>query len=180
MVKFDTHVDLVIEGQELPSNWTAPVQLVRSSPKLEVTAEGKQVLAELGTAPVDVTSIAGLYRTGKSFLSNALCDRIGAGFTVGNTVQACTEGIWISYSRCAKTIELVLDIEGSGNTQNHTEHDTLLFTLAVLISSCFVYNSKGVIDEAAISKLSVVTAMAAHIDPEDLESPRFVWVLRDF
>ena len=41
------------------------------------------MLAELGTAPVAVTSIAGLYRTGKSFLSNALCDRIGAGFTVG-------------------------------------------------------------------------------------------------
>ena len=68
--------------------------------------------------------------------------------TWDSEVQACTEGIWISYSRCGKTIELVLDIEGSGNTQNHTEHDTLLFTLAVLISSCFVYNSKGVIDEA--------------------------------
>ena len=48
------------------------------------------MLAELGTAPVAVTSIAGLYRTGKSFLSNALCDRIGAGFTVGNTVPLWT------------------------------------------------------------------------------------------
>ena len=47
MVKFDTHVDLVVEGQELPSNWTTPVQLVRSSPKLEVPLDGKSICGRI-------------------------------------------------------------------------------------------------------------------------------------
>ena len=38
---------------------------------------------------VAIVSIAGLYRTGKSYLLNALMGK-SAGFTVGPTVKACT------------------------------------------------------------------------------------------
>ena len=42
--------------------------------------------------PVAVVAVAGLYRTGKSFLLNQLLKKSG-GFQVGPTVNACTRGI---------------------------------------------------------------------------------------
>jgi hypothetical protein len=47
-----------------------------------------------GSPQVAVVSIAGLYRTGKSYILNKIIGREG-GFTVGPTVKACTKGIWI-------------------------------------------------------------------------------------
>jgi hypothetical protein len=171
---------VVVRSRTSNRTWSAPVQLVKYGQKLEVVEEGRRALEALGQQQVAVTTVCGLYRTGKSFLINALCNRIGRGFQVGNTVRACTEGIWLSISKDESVAEVMLDVEGSGNTQNHAEHDIVLFSLAVLISSTFVYNSKGVIDEQAIGKLSMVTSLASHIDPDELDSPRFVWVLRDF
>ena len=43
---------------------------------------------------VAVVAIAGLYRTGKSYILNKIIGREG-GFSVGPTVKACTKGIWI-------------------------------------------------------------------------------------
>jgi len=64
----------------------------------------------------------------------------------------------------------------------------------VLLSSLFVYNQMGGIDEAALDRLSLVTEMTKHIrvrasdggdgaeDPTELASftPSFIWLLRDF
>ena len=138
---------VVVRSRTSNRTWSAPVQLVKYAQKLEVVEEGRRALEALGQQQVAVTTVCGLYRTGKSFLINALCNRIGRGFQVGNTVRACTEGIWLSISKDESVAEVMLDVEGSGNTQNHAEHDIVLFSLAVLISSTFVYNSKGVIDE---------------------------------
>lgn len=57
--------------------------------KFEVNPGAVAYLSSL-PAPVSVVAIAGLYRTGKSYLLNALMGR-GAGFTVGPTVKACTK-----------------------------------------------------------------------------------------
>jgi len=72
--------------------------------------------------------------------------------------------------------------------------------MAVLLSSLFVYNQMGGIDEAALDRLSLVTEMTKHIRVKSDEkgvngktkqttadqtelgkfSPSFVWLLRDF
>jgi len=41
----------------------------------------------------------------------------------------------------------LLDTEGSGSTERNTTHDAKIFALVVLLSSLFVYNSMGAIDE---------------------------------
>lgn len=41
-----------------------------------------------------IISIAGPYRTGKSFLANRILNQ-NRGFEIGSTVQACTKGIWL-------------------------------------------------------------------------------------
>jgi hypothetical protein len=43
-----------------------------------------------------------------------------------------------------------VDSEGIGSLEEDTLHDTKIFSLAVLCSSTFVYNSVGSIDENAV------------------------------
>ena len=84
------------------------------------------------------------------------------------------------------------------------QYSTQIFSLAVLLSSLFVYNQMGGIDETALDRLSLVTEMTKHIavkadsgaegEAVDLPTPRgrrqlseigafspsFIWLLRDF
>lgn len=86
-------------------------------------------------------------------------------------MNACTRGLWI-YSE-AQTIKLddsddlidifVMDSEGLGGVDKNQSYDMKIFTLTVLLSSYLVYNQVGVIDESAITNLSVVTSLAKNI-----------------
>ena len=84
-----------------------------------------------------------------------------------------------------------LDSEGCGSTDKHEEYDIKIFTLSVLISSYFIYNSIGCIDEESIQTLSLVSKLAANIqiNPNNQDNaqyslsyyiPKFLWILRDF
>jgi hypothetical protein len=154
--------------------------------------------------PLGVISAAGPYRTGKSFLLNRLlkCKR-GQGFGVGITTRACTKGLWI----CTKTIMatsekggqfpcIVMDTEGIGATTAGGTHDTRIFCLALLLSSFFIYNSDGTIDERALSNLGLVANLSEQVrisqTEEDQEEeakkselgqhyfPDFLWIVRNF
>lgn len=129
-----------------------------------------------------VVAVAGLYRTGKSFLLNLLVRhakgiQVGAtassasaddapGFAVGGTVNACTKGIWM----WGEPLELddgssllFLDTEGLGSVDREQTHDTRIFALALLLATNFIYNSRGVIDGNAIEDLSLVVNLSKHI-----------------
>jgi len=58
---------------------------------------------------------------------------------------------------------LVLDTEGLGALDEDSNHDVRIFSLAILISSFFIYNSVGSIDENALSNLSLVINLTKHI-----------------
>jgi Guanylate-binding protein, N-terminal domain len=90
-----------------------------------------------------------------------------SGFTVGPTVKACTKGIWI-WGKAVRAEGgdchvLFLDTEGLGSTIRGASYDSRVFSLAILLSSVFVYNSTGVIDGDAISRLSLVVNLTKHI-----------------
>ena len=122
------------------------------------------------------------------------------GFGVGSTVNACTKGLWCwgtplkGMSTEGETVNIiVIDTEGIGALDEDSTHDTKIFTLAILASSCFIYNSVGSIDENAIQNLSLVVNMTKHIqlnasgkeEEEDaselsLYFPSFYWIVRDF
>jgi hypothetical protein len=56
-----------------------------------------------------------------------------------------------------------------------------IFCLAVLLSTTFIYNSVGNIDENALQNLSLVLNLVANIDQENQSAkPSFIWVVRDF
>ncbi|KAH7441901.1 hypothetical protein KP509_03G061100 [Ceratopteris richardii] len=86
---------------------------------------------------------------------------------------------------------LLLDTEGIDAYDQTGTYSIQIFSLAVLLSSLFVYNQMGGIDEAALDQLSLVTELTKHIRLRASEhrstyaelgqhSPVFLWLLRDF
>lgn len=104
----------------------------------------------------------------------------------------------------------MVDSEGIGAFNEDQNHDTRIFLLALLLSSYFVYNSMGTIDEQALQNLSLIVNLSKSIqvsngrmgdnnsdaggggstsnsmmldgDPDELAKffPSFLWVVRDF
>lgn len=142
-----------------------------------------------------IIACAGRYRTGKSFLLNRLANTSSMkGFGVGDSVQACTKGLWI-YKRWYSTPDsdkdiLYMDTEGIDALDANDTHDVRIFTLALLLCSAFLYNSVGAIDETAMQTLSLMTRVTnnvkvhSHLEHDDTvlaeHMPAFYWMLRDF
>ena len=144
---------------------------------------------------IKVVSMAGLQRTGKSFLLNQLVMGKGGKFEVGSTVQTCTKGInmVIKRNENGEGAVVFLDTEGFGSTVRSQGFDIKLFSLALLFSSYFIYNSRGVIDSSAIEDLSLVVELTKHIHVKQRAKgenddgsmfanifPSFHWIVRDF
>lgn len=127
------------------------------------------MLSSLGNERVGVIAVAGKYRTGKSFLLNRILleQQDNNGFGVGPTINPCTKGLWV----WSKPIELtdsngkpfkclIVDSEGIGAFNEDQNHDTRIFLLALLLSSYFIFNSMGTIDENALQNLSLIVNLS--------------------
>ena len=169
--------------------------------KFIISEEAKKLLSQKSNDNLGIISLVGKYRTGKSFLLNRviLNRKESVGFNVGPTFKPCTKGIWIwsdpliiNNVHCSKPFPCYLiDTEGLGAYDEEINHDSKIFLIAVLISSLFVYNSFGAIDENAINNLSFVlnlskTIKIKSVSIEDNEEelaqyfPTLLWLLRDF
>ena len=58
--------------------------------EFEINEETRDFLKTLD-APIGVISVAGMYRTGKSYLLNRMLLNRSRGFDVGPTINACTK-----------------------------------------------------------------------------------------
>jgi len=57
----------------------------------------------------------------------------------------------------------LIDSEGIGAFDEDENHDSKIFLLALLLSSYFIYNSMGTIDENAINSLSLIVKSTLNI-----------------
>ncbi|KAM7317851.1 hypothetical protein ACRRTK_022588 [Alexandromys fortis] len=133
-----------------------PVCLIENvKGQLVANQEALQILSAI-EQPVVVVAIVGFYRTGKSYLMNKLAGK-NTGFSLGSTVQSHTKGIWmwcVPHPQKADTTLVLLDTEGLGDVEKgDNQSDCWIFALAVLLSSTFVYNSMGAINQQAMDQL---------------------------
>ncbi|KAK6932614.1 Guanylate-binding protein/Atlastin, C-terminal [Dillenia turbinata] len=175
-----------------------PIRLVYCDEKGKFRMDPEAVATlQLLRGPVGVVSVCGRARQGKSFVLNQLLGR-SSGFQVASTHRPCTKGLWLWSAPIKRTALdgteynlLLVDSEGIDAYDQTGTYSTQIFSLAVLLSSMFIYNQMGGIDEAALDRLSLVTQLTKHIrvrasggrtSPSELGqfSPIFVWLLRDF
>ncbi|KAM6217089.1 guanylate-binding protein 2 [Rhynchocyon petersi] len=176
---------------------SGPVCLIENiNVQLKVNQEALKILSVI-TQPVVVVAIVGLYRTGKSYLMNRLAGKKN-GFSLGSTVQSHTKGIWmwcVPHPLKPNHTLVLLDTEGLGDVEKgDNQNDSWIFALVILLSSTFIYNSVGIINQQALDQLHYVTELTERIraksspdnsevdDSADFMSffPSFVWTLRDF
>ena len=160
--------------------------------KLTINEEVVSLLAGV-QEPLVIVAIVGYYRTGKSYLLNRLM-RKRDGFALGSTVQSKTKGIWIwlgQHPEDSTKKLLLLDTEGLADPEKaDRNHDIWIFSLAILLSSTFVYNSMGTINNNALNDLHMTSKLTDHLkmkaggDEEGTEFdrvfPMFVWAVTDF
>lgn len=88
---------------------------------------------------------------------------------------------------------ILIDTEGLNSCERDQQVDIKIFTLALLLSSYFMYNCMNAIDENALESLSLVVNLSKHIHVNSKPStmtedqslfakyfPSFMWVIRDF
>lgn len=90
---------------------------------------------------------------------------------------------------------LVIDSEGLGDRMKVENTDPIIFSLCVMLSSNFIYNSKSNIDRDSLEGLSKIVNLSEHIQIKSEKSntkknltqnecqqyfPQFNWIIRDF
>ncbi|PKA50185.1 hypothetical protein AXF42_Ash020130 [Apostasia shenzhenica] len=186
-------------GSSLPTVGPArPLRLVYCDEKGKFVMDPEAVATlQLVKGPIGVVSVCGRARQGKSFILNQLLGR-SSGFQVASTHKPCTKGLWMWSAPLKRTALdgteynlLLLDSEGIDAYDQTGTYSIQIFSLAVLLSSMFIYNQMGGIDEASLDRLSLVTQVTKHIrvrasggraTTSELGqfTPVFIWLLRDF
>lgn len=171
-----------------------PLLSFDSSGKISVNEQAIRILSEV-PKPIAVLGIAGSYRSGKSFFLNRVLLNRKKGFLVGNQILPCTKGIWMwgrplpGVSASGEPVNIiVIDSEGLSAIDTELSHDSKVYCLSILLSSVFIYNHIGAIDEDSIQNLSYISTLCSKIQLktnqddvtfQDYQSfmPSFYWIL---
>ena len=188
------NIEVNFNIEDVPDDGKA-ISMVNYDPSLGqfvINPEALEVIRHLQN-PLGVISVAGMYRTGKSYLLNRMLLNRSAGFSVGPSINPCTKGLWMwsktipAHTPQGKPLNvLIIDTEGIGATDEDHNHDNKIMTLAILLSSYFIFNSMGTIDESSIQSLSFIVNITKNIQQKNGSKdfakylPAFMWVIRDF
>ncbi len=182
--------------------------------KFVIPKESEDLLKNQNLENIGIMSLVGKYRTGKSFLLNKILlnqnsnnTKNEIGFSVGPTIKPCTKGIWIwsdpliiNNNNFKESFPcFIIDTEGLNAYDEEINQDTKIYLIAILISSLFIYNSFGPIDEPALETLSFIINLGKNIKLKNDNNnnfknnnnfnnqnelieyfPSLFWLLRDF
>ncbi|XP_053397575.1 guanylate-binding protein 2-like [Mercenaria mercenaria] len=194
----NTLKDLEKMSEEINKNWESlaifekPMELITAKDgNFEIVEDTVRDLEKI-ESPLNVVAIAGLYRTGKSYLMNRLAGKTN-GFILGSSIESTTKGVW-AWCKTHPTKEshvlLLLDTEGLGDVKKGSiDHDNKIFTIVTLLSSTLVYNTMSAFNQDAVEKLTYITMLSKNLkvtsssssdESLDCIMPQFVLCLRDF
>ena len=168
-----------MNGGNDPSN--SPVALIECKDGVWTITNDGRALLESMPAGFGVIAVAGSYRSGKSTALNALIKTPGA-FKTGSTTAAVTKGLHAVRVHLNGKTALVIDSEGLDSmSASGRSHDQTIFSLSVLLSTSFVFNSMGPITEKALAELSMVVQLSKRVAADRLACwPAFTYLARDF
>jgi Guanylate-binding protein, N-terminal domain len=156
----------------------------------ETTAEGTilkahdmdHVFRTLDSSPLNIISIFGRARQGKSFLMNCLAGEEQI-FKISNEKESCTKGIdisdkWMSVtdfskvnggSPCEGNLQIgFVDAEGQGDRD--VAYDANLVCPILLASKCVIFNWKGDLQkDHIISTLGIMSRAAENVSQTEEE-----------
>ena len=180
--------------------------------KLILNEEALQVLKDIEEDLI-IVFIFGKGGSGKSFLMNLLINSNDQkkkfitnsivstknlkGFKVNsyfNSLKGNKKGIyfWSSPIEKENSKEKILFFDSEGVNSENVDQQTLeskLLALMIIISSLFIYNTKGDINSYSLNDLQLIVQLAdsinieGKIDKDEMISelcPKFIWTLRDF
>ena len=190
----------MVNGIAIENNFIESIPFIIFDKQFQVNPEALFILNQYNDK-IGVIAIWGVYRTGKSYLLNKIIEgkckaknqkvtdyneNLKTSFNVGSTINSWTKGLWILKEPIYVTKDnkempvFVIDTEGLGAIDEEYNHDTKIFLLSLLLSSLFIYNSFGAIDENTLNTLSLAIELSTHLDDLGDYFPSFLWVLRDF
>ena len=95
------------------------------------------------------------------------------GFNVSGSVKSCTKGLWIwskqIYNDKDNLNIFFMDTEGLNSVDSSNNNDNKLFSLSVMLSSYFIYNSTGAIEETVINSLALITKLIKMVTVDENE-----------
>ena len=180
--------------------------------KLILNEEALQVLKDIEEDLI-IVFIFGKGGSGKSFLMNLLINSNDQkkkfitnsivstknlkGFKVNsyfNSLKGNKKGIyfWSSPIEKENSKEKILFFDSEGVNSENVDQQTLeskLLALMIIISSLFIYNTKGDINSYSLNDLQLIVQLAdsinieGKIDKDEMIAelcPKFIWTLRDF
>ena len=187
------------EKDYIPPKSTPLPFVIFENGRFIIPKQAQDLLTKQKLNNIGVISLVGKYRTGKSFLLNKVILNSKLGFDVGPTIKPCTKGIWIWSDPIMITNKnfketfpcFIIDTEGLGAYDEEINQDTKIYLIAILISSLFIFNSFGPIDEPAIETLSFIINLGKTIKLKNSSNkndedklieyfPSLFWLLRDF
>lgn len=166
--------------------------------KIILNEEAIKMLKEV-KENIIIVVIFGKEHTGKSFLLNLLLNsrenlKITKGFKVSSSLNQVDRGVWIWNTPIGKPNSkekiILIDSEGINSENVYNQNcDSKVFAMMILMSSIFIYNTKGDINSNSLNELDLLVHLADSISFTDKINkdhliselcPKFIWALRDF
>ena len=172
--RFNSTEDVTIQEyydqtmQESSNGKAIPFVIVNDADELEISSEAMTMLDQMQRRKkIAVIAVSGPFNTGKSFLSNQIVGKIQA-FRIRVPMGNGTRGIWMwnqMLELSDETEGILLDCQGLGDDQSgmSCEVEEKLFALALVLSSQFIFNTRGHITEQSIDDLALLPMMANRI-----------------
>jgi GTPase Era involved in 16S rRNA processing len=127
--------------------------------------------------PAKILCISGMFRKGKSTLLNQIIGVKTGGFQISSQVQGKTKGFWMWIKEESDHYLVFLDSEGLSDTENESELNLQILTLAMLFSSYLIVNTTKTLDTSLLEECFAASQLLEGFGSSN--NPMLLFLIRD-